>query len=161
MKTTTLGVLIALLTPALLLAAPEKPNILLILADDVGFSDLGCYGGEIATPNLDALAGDGLRLTQFYNSARCSPSRAALLTGLNPLQAGFNNMAGPLATNNVTIPEVLKPAGYRTLMVGKWHLGEHNPPTDRGFDEFYGMLGGFNTCWVEKGSYSRLPQDHP
>ena len=161
MKTTTLGALIALLTPALLLAAPEKPNILLILADDVGFSDLGCYGGEIATPNLDALAGDGLRLTQFYNSARCSPSRAALLTGLNPLQAGFNNMAGPLATNNVTIPEVLKPAGYRTLMVGKWHLGEHNPPTDRGFDEFYGMLGGFNTCWVEKGSYSRLPQDHP
>ena len=159
MRATKLGALITLLTSSLLCAAPEKPNILLILADDVGFSDLGCYGGEIATPNLDALAGDGLRLTQFYNSARCSPSRAALLTGLNPLQAGFNNMAGPLATNNVTIPEVLKTAGYRTLMVGKWHLGEKNPPTSRGFDEFYGMLGGFNSCWVEKGSYSRWPQD--
>ena len=138
---------------------PNKPNILLILADDVGFSDLGCYGGEIATPNLDALAADGLRLMQFYNTARCTPSRASILTGLNPIQAGFHNMRGELVTNAVTIPEVLKSVGCRTLMVGKWHLGEHNPPTNRGFDEFYGMLGGFNTCWKENPFYTRWPQD--
>ena len=154
-----LTLLVAPLAAATAFAAPEKPNILLIVADDVGFSDLGCYGGEIATPNLDKLAADGLRLTQFYNTARCTPSRASILTGLHPLQAGFRNMTGELAANAVTIPEVLKPAGYRTLMSGKWHLGEKNPPTNRGFDEFYGMLGGFNTCWVEKGSYSRWPQD--
>lgn len=136
-----------------------KPNILLILADDVGFSDLGCYGGEIATPNIDALAADGLQFTQFYNSARCTPTRASILTGLHPIQAGFRNMTGQLATNAVTIPEVLRPAGYRTLMVGKWHLGEKNPPTNRGFDEFYGMLGGFNTCWKEAPFYTRWPQD--
>ena len=148
-----------LLTATPTFAVPAKPNILLILADDVGFSDLSCYGGEIATPNLDALAADGLRLMQFYNTARCTPSRASILTGLNPIQAGFHNMRGELATNAVTIPEVLRPAGYRTLMVGKWHLGEHNPPTNRGFDEFYGMLGGFNTCWKENPSFTRWPQD--
>ena len=150
-----------LLTATPTFAVPAKPNILLILADDVGFSDLGCYGGEIQTPNLDALAADGLRFTQFYNTARCTPSRASILTGLHPLQAGFRNMTGQLVTNAVTIQEVLKPAGYRTLMVGKWHLGEHNPPTNRGFDEFYGMLGGFNTCWKENPSFTRWPQDRP
>ena len=137
----------------------SKPNILLILADDVGFSDLGCYGSEIQTPHLDALAADGLRITHFYNSSRCTPTRASLLTGLHPIQAGFRNMTGQLTRNSVTIPEVLRPAGYRTLMVGKWHLGEHNPPTNRGFDEFYGMLGGFNSFWKESPWYTRWPQE--
>lgn len=138
---------------------PGKPNILLILADDLGYSDLGCYGGEIATPNLDALAMGGLRFQQFYNSARCSPTRASILTGLHPHQAGFPNLSGRLAKNSVTLAEVLKPAGYRTLLVGKWHLNEKNPPTERGFDEFYGMLGGYNSCWREQPFYTRWPQD--
>ncbi len=156
----------------LLNAAREevKPNILLILADDLGWSDLGCYGGEIKTPNIDNLARSGLRFTQFYNSARCCPSRASLLTGLYPHQAGVGGMnndrgaqhpgyRGTLQPNTVTIAEVLRDVGYRTYMVGKWHL--HNQqdikPTDRGFDEFYGMLGGFNSCWEEEPYYTRLP----
>ncbi len=151
---------------------PTRPNILLILADDLGFSDLGCYGSEIATPNLDKLAAKGLRFTQFYNSARCCPTRASLLTGLYPQQAGMGEMAGGnrlgppgyegrLVDRCVTIPEVLKPAGYRCYMVGKWHLGHQPTPVDRGFDEFYGMLGGFNSCWQEHPYYSRLPADRP
>ncbi len=149
-------------------ARASRPNILLILADDLGFSDVGCYGAEIATPNLDKLAAEGLRFTQFYNAARCCPSRATLLTGLYPQQAGMGDMAGgkkmgPLGYEGrltgrcVTIPEVLKPAGYRCYMVGKWHLGEKPNPIERGFDEFYGMIGGFNTCWEEHPSYTRLP----
>ncbi len=161
--TITLLAVLVLMPLAALHAAeeskPSKPNILLILADDVGFSDLGCYGSEIATPNLDRLAADGLRFTQFYNSARCSPTRASILTGLNPHQAGFPNLGGKLVANCVLVPEVIKPAGYRSTMVGKWHLGDHTPPTDRGFDEFYGMLGGFNSCWQENPHYTRWPQE--
>jgi arylsulfatase A-like enzyme len=138
--------------------AAEKPNILFLLADDLGWSDLGCYGGEIRTPNLDSLAQGGLRFTQFYNSARCSPTRAAILTGLHPHQAGFPNLSGVLSRHCVTIPEVLKGAGYRTYMVGKWHLSRQSTPTQRGFEEFYGMLGGFNTCWKEDPFYTRLPE---
>jgi arylsulfatase A-like enzyme len=138
-----------------------RPNILILLADDLGWSDLGCYGGEIRTPNLDCLAQGGLRFTQFYNSARCSPTRAALLTGLHPHQAGFPNLSGVLPAHCVTIPEALKPAGYRSYMVGKWHLSRQSTPTQRGFDEFYGMLGGFNTCWKEDPFYTRLPEDRP
>jgi arylsulfatase len=149
-----------------------RPNILLILADDLGFSDVGCYGSEIATPNLDKLAAEGLRFTQFYNAARCCPSRASLVTGLYPQQAGMGDMAGGqkigppgyegrLMDRCVTIPEVLKPAGYHCYMAGKWHLGAKPDPIDRGFDEFYGMIGGFNTCWEEHPSYTRLPADHP
>ena len=139
-------------------ARGEKPNILLILADDLGWSDLGCYGSEIKTPNLDSLAKNGLRFTQFYNSARCSPSRAAILTGLHPHQAGFPNLSGVLAENSATLPEVLKPAGYQSYMVGKWHLSQKSKPTDRGFEEFYGMLGGYNSCWQEDPFYTRWPE---
>lgn len=136
----------------------SKPNVLLILADDLGWSDLGCYGGEISTPHIDALAENGLRFSQFYNSARCSPTRASILTGLHPHQAGFPNLTGVLPDYAVTLPEVLKTAGYRTYMSGKWHLSDTSTPVKRGFDEFYGMLGGFNTFWKEDPHYTRLPQ---
>src|SRR5437762_955726 len=120
-----------------------RPNVLLILADDLGYSDLGCYGGEIATPNLDRLAAGGLRFRQFYNCARCCPSRASLLTGLYPHQAGVGDMNAQTAApgyrgfpqpNTVTIAEVLRAAGYHTSMVGKWHVGDNLSPIDRGFD---------------------------
>jgi len=153
--------------------AAGRPNILLILADDVGWSDIGCQGSEIQTPHLDALAKDGVRFTQFYNCGRCCPSRASLMTGLYPHQAGVGSMTndrgpeypgyrGTLQPDTVTLAELLKGAGYHTSMVGKWHL--HNKeqdvkPTDRGFDEFYGMLGGFNSCWDEHPSYTRWPKD--
>lgn len=140
---------------------PARPNIIVILSDDVGFSDLGCYGGEIATPNLDALAQGGVRFTQFYNTARCCPTRASLLTGLHPHQAGIGHMMddrgrdgyrGTLNRQCVTIAEALKPAGYRNYAVGKWHVtpGQtaaklavtNNWPLQRGFDRFYGTIHG-------------------
>jgi arylsulfatase len=136
----------------------------------MGWSDLGCYGGEIHTPNLDALAKNGLRFTQFYNCARCCPTRASLLTGLYPHQAGVGDMTGDqrrpgyrgrLQPNCVTLAQVLKSAGYRTYMAGKWHLTPKPGPTDRGFDEFYGMLGGFNSFFQERPFYTRLPADRP
>ena len=139
----------------------QRPNVLLILADDLGWSDLGSMGGEIQTPNLDALAGGGLTFTQFYNSARCSPTRASLLTGLTPHQAGVANIGPPLSQNSATLAEVLGEAGYTTSMVGKWHLTERNTPVDRGFQDFYGMLGGFNSYWEEKPYYTRLPAGQP
>lgn len=140
----------------------KKPNIILIMSDDMGFSDLGCYGGEIHTPNLDKLASEGLRFTQFYNTARCCPTRASLMTGLYPHQTGIGHMTnspqdaerfdiglpgyrGFLNRNSVTIAEVLKNAGYSTLMTGKWHLGmtsEDQWPLQRGFDKYYGILAG-------------------
>ncbi len=135
----------------------KRPNILLILADDVGFSDLGCYGGEIQTPNLDKLAADGLRCTQFYNGARCCPSRASLLTGQYPHAVGFPGMSGSLPKNCATIPEILRTANYRTLMVGKWHLGDPGPIV-RGFDEYYGMFGGYGSFW-NPNLYTRRPAD--
>ncbi len=113
----------------------DRPNIVLIMADDLGFSDVGCYGSEIETPNLDRLARGGLRFNQFYNTAKCHSSRICLLTGLYMFQAGNQKM-----DNGVTIAEALRPAGYRTMMVGKWHLdGE---PTERGFDRYFGHLSG-------------------
>jgi arylsulfatase len=152
-------------------AEPSRPNILLILADDLGYSDIGCYGSEIATPNLDALAKQGLRFRQFYNGTRCCPSRASLLTGLYPHQAGVGAMTAQTPApgyrgfpqpHTRTIAEVLHDAGYHTSMVGKWHLsaGPKTPrPTDRGFDEFYGMIGGFNSFFQEDPFYTRLPAD--
>ncbi|MCG8310655.1 MAG: arylsulfatase [Cytophagales bacterium] len=144
----------------------NKPNILLIMADDMGYSDLGCYGGEINTPNLDKLANEGIRFTQFYNGARCCPTRATLMTGISPHLAGVGGMVnhqvaeeespyqGYLNDNCVTIAEVLKPAGYRTYMTGKWHIGEFRPvyPVDRGFDKYYGLISGAMNYWnITKG----------
>src|SRR3954466_10171911 len=114
-------------------AASARPNIIVILSDDVGYSDLGCFGSEINTPNLDSLAAGGVRFTQFYNCARCCPTRASLLTGLYPHQAGVGSMTadegpqrpgyrGALQADTVTLAEVLHDAGYKTYMVGKWHL---------------------------------------
>lgn len=119
------------------LATP--PNILLIMADDMGYSDIGCYGSEIRTPNLDRLAREGLRFTQFYNNAKCIPTRASILTGLYP-----RGERARLTTNMVTVAEVLRSAGYQTALSGKWHLGALAPfrPLDRGFDEFYGLTDG-------------------
>lgn len=137
-------------------AAP-RPNIVLMMADDFGFSDLGCYGSEIPTKNIDALAANGMRFTQFYNTARCCPTRASLLTGLYPHQAGIGHMMndykvpgyrGDLSRNAVTIAEVLKRAGYRTAMVGKWHVtpfrasDKHNWPLQRGFEKYFGTING-------------------
>ncbi|MFD1849342.1 arylsulfatase [Oceanobacillus bengalensis] len=146
----------------------NKPNILLILADDLGFSDLGSFGGEISTPNLDQLAKKGLRFTQIYNSARCCPSRASLLTGLYPHQAGIGLMdedletpgyRGYLKDQSVTLAEVLREGGYHTYLSGKWHVGERMP-IERGFDDFYGLLGGFASFW-DKKNYVRLPEGRP
>ncbi len=138
---------------SLYIQAQTKPNIIVILADDMGFSDLGCFGSEIHTPNLDALAANGLRFTQFYNSARCCPTRASLLTGLDPHQAGIGQMAGNsyrnfendayvgnLNNRCVTLAEVLKPAGYFTAMTGKWHVGSTGPQL-RGFERSYEQMG--------------------
>ena len=119
---------------------PPRPNIVLIMADDLGFSDLGCYGGEIETPNLDRLAREGLQFTQFYNCAVCVTTRAALMTGLHPRHGSSIR----LRENMVTLAEVLRAAGYRTSLTGKWHLGSAPPrrPTDRGFEEYYGVASG-------------------
>ena len=120
------------------LNAAPRPNILVILADDMGYSDIGCFGSEISTPNLDALAKDGVRLTQFYNTGRCCPTRASLMTGLYPHQAGVGHMTwasesfpgykGDLAHNTPTIAEVLHTAGYSTYMCGKWHITINDQP---------------------------------
>jgi len=139
--------------------AARRPNIVLIMSDDMGFSDLGCYGGEIHTPNLNSLAAGGLRFTQFYNCARCCPTRASLMTGLYPHQAGvghmtedsgFDSYRGELNDRCVTIAEALRLAGYRTYMVGKWHVArdtardgpKHDWPLQRGYERFYGTITG-------------------
>ena len=149
----------------------NRPNIIICLVDDLGFSDLGSYGSRLLTRNIDRLAENGIRCTQMYNSARCCPSRAALLTGLYPHQAGVGHMTadygidsyqGFLNDRCVTIAEVLRTAGYRTLMSGKWHVGGnfHPPapefgwpvgdegyptPRQRGFDRFFGIWGGYTS----------------
>ena len=138
----------------------SRPNIIFILADDMGFSDIGCYGSEVDTPSLNALAGNGLRFSSFYNNPRCCPSRASLLTGLYSHQVGFALMAdnygecpypaykGDLSANCVTLAEALRAGGYRTAMAGKWHLtppeieSKHNWPMQRGFERFFGTIAG-------------------
>jgi len=156
------------------LPAVPRPNIVLIMADDLGFSDIGCYGSEILTPNLDRLAKGGLRFTQFYNTARCCPTRASLLTGLYPHQAGVGHMMtdhrlpgyrGNLSKRCLTIAQVLGAAGYQTMMAGKWHVTrhtgpegpKHNWPHNRGFEKFYGTIHGaasyFDPVTLTRGSH--------
>jgi len=134
------------------------PNVLLIFVDDMGYSDIGCFGGEIETPNLDRLAAGGVRFSQFYNTSRCCPSRAALLTGLYSHQAGIGMMVyrdrgpgyrGNLNQRCVTFGQVLRSAGYRTMLVGKWHAGHepHSRPEVRGFDHFTGVYPHIDSYW--------------
>lgn len=140
--------------------AAERPNVLLVLLDDLGYSDLGCYGGEIPTPHIDRLGQAGLRFTAMTNSARCCPSRASLLTGLHPGQAGIPNFGGQLNDRCVTLAEVLGTAGYRTYAVGKWHVGAGPKavPTARGFDEFFGYTAGHSQDQWDAAKYQRLPE---
>ena len=135
MKTSILLTALLALAASCFAADDKRPNILLILADDLGFSDLGCYGSEIATPNLDKLASQGLRFSQFYNTAKCHSSRVSLLTGRWCRQAGDESMH-----RAVTLPEVLGSSGYFTAMAGKWHLDKQ--PTDFGFQRYFGHLSG-------------------
>lgn len=133
----------------------RRPNIVVIMADDMGYADIGAYGAEIQTPHLDALAADGLRFRQFYTNAKCSPTRASLLTGLYPHEAGMGDLAsgaprepgpyqGYLPATSVTLAEVLRAAGYRTYMAGKWHVGDlpAHWPHSRGFDRYLGLISG-------------------
>lgn len=160
---------VAFLLSLLFIAVPaysaERPNVILIMVDDMGFSDLGCYGGEIQTPNIDRLAAGGVRFSRFYNASRCCPTRASLMTGLHPHLTGIGHMTNPpppkqsfhdagpdfpsyrgsLNRQCVTIAELLKPAGYASFICGKWHLGmakREQWPLQRGFDRFFGCLSG-------------------
>lgn len=173
-----IGLLLVTLMIACSAAAQQKPNIILIMADDMGYSDIGAYGGEINTPNIDRLAKQGIRYKQFYNAARCCPTRASLMTGLYPHQAGMGWMAAAdlrttpayqddLNKQCVTIAEVLKTAGYSTYMSGKWHLTNERKidgrvlaswPKQRGFDRYFGIIpGGANyfipTIYSDNTSY--------
>jgi len=161
----------AALTP-LAGASTKRPNIVVMLADDMGYSDIGCYGGEVQTPNLDRLAQMGIRFTQFYNCARCCPTRASLLTGLDNHQAGVGDMVNPrpipayqgyLNDRCVTIAEALRPSGYHPLMSGKWHVGEHRPhwPTDRGFEHYFGLISGASSYWELEPPRQMAIDDRP
>ena len=182
----------------MLFMAPARPNIVLILADDMGFSDAGCYGGEIRTRNIDHLAQEGVRFSQFYNMARCCPTRASLLTGLYPYQAGMGGMnqdqgtpayRGEINDRCATIAEVLRPQGYHTGMVGKWHLvhlniasasaeqqkammdfkldapispSKQNWPSNRGFEDYWGTIPGVDSYWDPYGlvhNEESIPRD--
>jgi len=161
----------------------DRPNIIIIMVDDMGFSDIGCYGGEIKTPHVDSLAAQGLRFKQFYNTGRCCPTRASLMTGLHPHQAGIGHMTeipevpsplenepyqGYLNERCVTIAALLKDAGYHTLMTGKWHLGYHRKkdwPLQRGFDRYFGIISGASDYFeptAPRGlTYMNDPADAP
>ena len=146
----------------------RKPNIIFILADDMGYSDIGCYGSEVNTPNLDQLAANGIKIRSFYNNARCCPTRASLLTGQYPHTVGMGAMVTPakaliepgsyqgfLDNRYPTIAEELKKAGYSTYMTGKWHVGEREQhwPLKRGFDHYFGLISGANSY------YEIIPQE--
>ena len=177
--------LAALLTLAMMttgshaLDAP-RPNLILIMSDDMGYSDVGCFGGEIPTPNIDKLAMNGLRYTNFYNTCRCCPTRASRLTGLYAHQAGIGHMTsdehlpgyrGDLSFSAVTLAEALKPAGYSTYMAGKWHVtnqltqdkSKHNWPRQRGFDRFYGTIigaGSYFDPWTLTRDNTQITPDN-
>lgn len=170
MKPFVIPILGLALTSWMSAQAQTKPNVILILVDDMGYSDAGAFGGEVRTPNIDRLAKNGLRFTQAYNSARCCPSRASLLTGLYSHQAGIANFTGAdmsaskgpayrgrLNKHSVTLAEVLKPVGYNTYGVGKWHVGHQESPQNRGFDEYYGYIRGYSADQWNANSYQRLP----
>jgi arylsulfatase len=153
---TVLSLTVGLLIPCGVLHAAERPNIILVMTDDMGYSDLGCYGSEIGTPNIDALAAGGVRFTQFYNTGRCCPTRATLITGLYAHQAGMGHMTGDkgpsapgyrgrLTERCVTIAEVLGPSGYECIHTGKWHMGAKKEawwPVNRGFGSTYSVPAG-------------------
>ena len=159
----SISLLFVLTVSSLDLYAAQKPNVIIILVDDMGFSDIGAYGGEIHTPHIDSLARGGVRFSQFYNASRCCPTRATLMTGLHPHLTGIGHMTSPpdskrhdkgkdypnyrgyLNRNCATLGEILGSAGYATYLAGKWHLGFHDQsrwPLQRGFDKFYGCVGG-------------------
>jgi len=172
------AVLFYTLCPALY-AAAMPPNIVLILVDDMGWSNIGCYGGMVETPNLDKLAENGVRFSQFYNAARCCPTRASIMTGLHPHQTGVGHMILPvrggefaltkadrahippayqgwLSVDVPTLPEMLREAGYGTNMTGKWHLAAPDQatwPIQRGYDRFYGHLAGTSDFFVPENLY--------
>ncbi len=159
------------MTLSSVVAAERPPNIVIVLADDMGYSDIGCFGGEVQTPNLNTLAKEGVRFTQFYNTGRCCPTRASLLTGLYPHQAGIGHMVqdrgkpgylGRLNDQSVTIAEVLRSTGYYTAVAGKWHVTPFDYKTEkasdrgtwplqRGFDRFVGSLAGGGNYYGPKG----------
>jgi arylsulfatase len=163
--TCLVSVTVVLATPAMSLAAdpPRRPNIVVILGDDMGYADLGAFGGEIKTPNLDALAKEGVRFTNFYTHASCSPTRSMLLTGVDthlnglgnmdewtaPNQRGLPGYEGYLNNRVATLPQLLKDAGYHTYMVGKWHLGKapDQIPRARGFERDFSLLDGAGSYW--------------
>ncbi len=187
------GMVAALAAPAIASAAdaPRRPNIVIILGDDMGFADMGAFGSEIKTPNLDSLASDGVRFTNFYTHASCSPTRSMLLSGVDthlnglgnmdewtaPNQWGVDGYEGYLNNRVVTLPQLLKDAGYHTYMVGKWHMGKapEQIPAARGFERDFSLLDGAGSYWdmtnftaaapqsvfTEDGRYlTRLPKDY-
>ncbi|MFM2131817.1 MAG: arylsulfatase [Opitutia bacterium] len=168
----TLVRFILLVLAAACAAEPVRPNVLLILADDLGYSDLGCYGGEIPTPNLDRIAARGARFEKCYTSARCCPTRASLLTGRHPHEAGVGDFVtakpaarlgpaytGHLLEDNATLAETLGAAGYSTYMVGKWHLGRPGP-IERGFAHYFGFrkMDSHSEDQWDPSLYARLPE---
>ncbi len=173
-RASIVAALLAAATGGCRVSAPEppraRPNIVVIMADDMGYADIGAYGGEIDTPNVDTLAREGIRFTQFYNTARCWPTRASLLTGLYPHQVGLGGAITPvgrplgepgayqgyLSGSAPTVAELLRAAGYRTYMAGKWHLGERPEhwPRRRGFDRYFGLISGAS-------SYFEIIRDQP
>ncbi len=194
LMTLWVAVMVAVLAvPAITIAAdaPRRPNIVIILADDLGYADMGSFGSEIKTPNLDSLAKDGVRFTNFYTHASCSPTRSMLLSGVDTHLNGLGNMNEMIAPNQrgvpgyegnlnnrvVTLPQLLKDAGYHTYMVGKWHLGKQPDqiPAARGFERDFSLLDGGGSYWnmmnitaavpkslfTEDGRYlTKLPEDY-
>ena len=162
--------------------APEgAPNVLYIVLDDVGYSAMSCYGGPIQTPNIDKIAGDGVRYTQWHTTALCSPTRSCLLTGRNHTRnsmacitegaSGFANASGTIPPENGMLSEILGERGWNTYMVGKWHLcptvemnlasTRRNWPTGRGFERWYGFLGAETSQWYPELTYDNHPVDQP